>query len=100
MFYLGSMTDRAWQEPGKRKEYPVKRYTPKINVWAAAGTYMKSQLYFFKDNMNGPFTKRLLRPGFAMIALHLRQTLLLDCLPTMSSCKIMPVPIKPQTAFL
>ena len=47
VFYLGAMTARAWQEPGKRKKYPVKRWPPKINVWAAAGRYMKSKLYFF-----------------------------------------------------
>ena len=43
-----SMTNRAWQVPGKRKKHPVKRYPQKINVWAAAGSFMKSQLYFFR----------------------------------------------------
>ena len=31
-FYLGAMTNRAWQVPGKRKKHPVKRYPQKINV--------------------------------------------------------------------
>jgi transposase len=60
-FYLGSIMNRAWQEPGKRKKYPVKRYPPKINVWAAAGTFLKSKLYFFRKNMDGPLYQKILK---------------------------------------
>ena len=38
-FYLGAMKTR---------------HPPKINVWAGAGAYMKTKLYFFKENMVAP----------------------------------------------
>jgi transposase len=60
-FYVGAMTDRAWQVPGKRKKYPVNRYPPKLNVWAAAGSYMKSKLYFFTKNMNAPLYQKVIK---------------------------------------
>ena len=59
--YLGAMTNRAWQVPGKRKKHPVKRYPQKINVWAAAGSFMKSQLYFFKKNMDAPLYQTVVK---------------------------------------
>lgn len=60
-FYLGAITNRAWQVPGKRKKYPVKRYPPKINVWAAAGSFMKSKLYFFKKTMDAPLYQKIIK---------------------------------------
>jgi transposase len=60
-FYVGAMTKRAWQVPGKRKKHVVKRYPQKINVWGAAGTYMKSKLYFFKKNMNAPLYQKVIK---------------------------------------
>ena len=60
-FCLGAMTNRAWQVPGKRKKHPVKRYPQKINVWAAAGSFMKSQLYFFKKNMDAPLYQTVVK---------------------------------------
>ena len=55
------MTNRAWQVPGKKKKHPVKRYPQKINVWAAAGSFMKSQLYFFKKNMDAPLYQTVVK---------------------------------------
>ena len=40
---------------------PVKRHPKKLHVWAAAGTYMKSQLYFFTENMNAPLYRKILK---------------------------------------
>lgn len=60
-FYLGATTNRAWQVPGKRKKYKVSRYPQKINVWAAAGSFMKSQLYFFKKNMDASLYQKVIR---------------------------------------
>ena len=60
-FFLGSMKTHGWQEPGKRKKHPVKRHPKKLHVWAAAGTYMKSQLYFFTENMTAPLYRKILR---------------------------------------
>ena len=60
-FLLGSMKTHAWQVPGKRKQYPVKRHPRKLHVWAAAGYYMKSQLYFFTENMKAPLYRTILK---------------------------------------
>jgi hypothetical protein len=60
-FYVGAMTKRAWQMPGKRKKHTIKRYPPKINVWAAAGSFMKSKLYFFKQNMDAPLYQKVIK---------------------------------------
>jgi len=60
-FPLGSMKTHAWQEPGKRKKYPIKRHPPKIHVWAAAGYYMKSKLYFFTQNLNGELYRKIIQ---------------------------------------
>ena len=55
------MRTHAYQEPGKRKKWPVKRHPKKLNVWAAAGAYMQSKLYFFKENMNAPLYQKVIR---------------------------------------
>ena len=60
-FYLGAMKTHAYQEPGKRKTFPVQRHPPKINVWAGAGAYMKTKLYFFKENMDAPLYRKVLK---------------------------------------
>jgi len=60
-FFLGSMKPRAWQVPGKRRKHFVKRHPKKLHVWAAAGAYMKSQLYFFSENMNALLYRKILK---------------------------------------
>jgi transposase len=51
-FWLGSSPTHSWQEPGKRKTRSVTRHPPKLHVWAAAGYYVKSKLYFFTHNLD------------------------------------------------
>lgn len=78
-FFLGAMRTHAYQEPGKRKKWPVKRHPKKLNVWAAAGAYMQSKLYFFKENMNAPLYQKVIRS-------HLQEdriTFAADCPPTL-----------------
>ena len=60
-FYLGAMKTHAYREPGKRKTFPVQRHPPKINVWAGAGAYMKTKLYFFKKNMDTTLYRKVLK---------------------------------------
>jgi transposase len=60
-FYLGATKTHAYQEPGKRKKYPKKRYPPKLNVWAGCGAHMKTKLYFFAENMNTPLYQKVIQ---------------------------------------
>jgi len=64
-FWLGADKNHAWQTPGKRQQYPMKRHPPKIHVWAAAGTYMKSKLYFFTENLKSPLYQKILASRLA-----------------------------------
>lgn len=59
-WFLGAEKTRSWQEPGKRKKRFVKRHSKKINMWAAAGSYMKSKIYFFKQNMDSPLYQKII----------------------------------------
>lgn len=60
-FPLGLTKRRAWQQPGKRQKHYVKRHPIKINVWGAVGQYMKSELFFFRKNMDGPLYQRIIK---------------------------------------
>jgi hypothetical protein len=51
-FWLGSSTTHSWQVPGKRRTRSVKRHPLKLHVWAAAGHYMKSELFFFTRTLD------------------------------------------------
>lgn len=59
-FLLGAEKTHAWQEPGKRRLHPVKRHPPKLHVWAAAGTYLKSKLYFFRQTMDSTLYQKII----------------------------------------
>ena len=37
----------------------VTRYPPKLHVWAAAGYYFKTKLYFVTENMNQTLYQRI-----------------------------------------
>jgi hypothetical protein len=60
-FPVGAEKTHGWQEPGKRRTHTFRRHPPKINVWAAAGTWMKSQLYFFKGTMKAPLYGKMIK---------------------------------------
>lgn len=60
-FYLGAMKTHAYQEAGNRREYPVIRHPPKLNVWGAAGAHMKTKLYYFNENMNRPLYRKVIQ---------------------------------------
>ena len=61
VFFLGAAKTHAYQQPGKRKKYPVIRHPPKLNVWAAAGTHMRSKLYFFNTNMDAELYQKVIK---------------------------------------
>jgi len=60
-FFLGAMKTHAYQEPGKRKKYPAPSHPLKLNVWLAAGHYMKAKLFFFKTNMDGALYQKVIK---------------------------------------
>ena len=49
-FQLGSSTTHAWQQIGHRRTQAVTKHPPKVHVWAAAGFYFNSPLYFFTQD--------------------------------------------------
>jgi transposase len=59
-FQLGSGTEYAWQDPDDRmiKEYVL--HAPKLNVWGAIGSYTKTPLYFFEENMDSALYQQVL----------------------------------------
>ena len=60
-FYLGASPEYAWQDPHDRPEAPKLINPPKLNVWAAVGTYMKTRLYYFSTNMNSSLYVKVLK---------------------------------------
>lgn len=60
-FWLGSTTDSAWQQRNHRIEVETSKWTPKLHVWGGIGSYFKSKLYFFEENMKAPLYQQILR---------------------------------------
>jgi transposase len=60
-FWLGSETSHCWQQLDKRVQHTVTRYPPKLHVWAAAGYYFKTKLYFFTQNMNQTLYQQIIK---------------------------------------
>ena len=59
-FVVGQGLERAWQDPHNRRVRQVVRHPQKLHVWAAAGYYMKSDLYFFTKNLNSELYRQIL----------------------------------------
>ena len=51
-FVLGSAPGYAWQEPENRIIQEYVRHAPKLHVWGAIGSYGKTKLHFFDENLN------------------------------------------------
>jgi hypothetical protein len=60
-FQLGCSTKHAWQQIRHRRTQKVSKHPPKLHVWAAAGYYFKSPLYFFTENLNATLYRKILR---------------------------------------
>lgn len=61
-FQLGAGQEYAWQVPGEREVVEYIEHAPKLNVWGAIGSYMKSPLYFFDDkNMDSKLYQEVLK---------------------------------------
>jgi transposase len=60
-FPLGRGVSHCWQAPGNRISRQVSRHPPKLNVWGAAGYYVKSKLYFFTGNLTAKLYQRIVK---------------------------------------
>ena len=51
----------AWQRPEDRPITEYVKHAPKLQVWAAIGSYVKSDLVFFDGNMDGELYRDILK---------------------------------------
>jgi transposase len=58
---LGGGVHKAWQDPNNKKKRLVKRHPKKINVWGGIGSYFKTRLYFFEENLNAKLYQKILK---------------------------------------
>ena len=59
-FQLGATPGYAWQDPKNRLTEEKTPYPKKLNVWGAAGTYLKTKLYYFDSNLNSELYSTIL----------------------------------------
>ena len=59
-FVVGSTTTHSWQRLGHRPKRQVSKHPPKLHVWAAAGYYDKTPLYFFTQNLDAKHYQSIL----------------------------------------
>ena len=52
---------RQWQDPNNRVKRKVMRHPQKLHVWAAAGYFMKCNLYFFQENLNANLYQKIIK---------------------------------------
>jgi transposase len=60
-FQLGSGQSHAWQQVGKRISRTYTRHPKKLHVWAGAGYYYKTKLYFFTENLDSDLYQKILK---------------------------------------
>lgn len=70
VFWLTPGPGKRWQQPGHRVRRPVPKYPKKLNIWGAAGYYMKSKLYFFQSTMDGPLYQKVIKSRLSQNALE------------------------------
>lgn len=91
-FYLGTEETKAWQDPQNREERTVTRYPKKLNVWGAIGSYFKTPLYFFTDNLDSDLYQQILERRLPPFFFE-------DCpIPQRSQWRFMQDGARPHTA--
>lgn len=60
-FVLGSRPGYAWQKSENRIVEEYVNHAPKLHVWGAIGSHMKSKLFCFQENLNSELYQRILR---------------------------------------
>jgi hypothetical protein len=51
----------AWQTLKNREEREYVKHAPKLHVWGAIGSYGKTELFFFQENMNSDLYIKVLK---------------------------------------
>jgi hypothetical protein len=60
-FQLGSGPEYAWQMPANPITREYVTHAPKLHVWGAIGAHMKSNLFFFQENLNSELYQKILK---------------------------------------
>ena len=60
-FVLGSRPGYAWQKSENRIVEEYVNHAPKLHVWGAIGSHMKSKLFCFQENLNSELHHKILR---------------------------------------
>ena len=60
-FYLTFVPQGSCAKAGDHPEQEVPKWPKKIHAWGAVGSYFKTKLYFFKENMNVELYQEVLR---------------------------------------
>jgi transposase len=60
-FQLGASDEYAWQMPGDTIVEEYVKHAPKLHVWGAIGSYVKTPLYLFKENLNSALYQKILK---------------------------------------
>lgn len=60
-FQVGSTKHKSWQDPNDRQTDVFKRHPSKIHVWAGIGLHFKTDLFFFKGNMDSNVFCKILK---------------------------------------
>jgi transposase len=60
-FELGSGPTHMWQEHGDREVMEYVKHAPKLHAWGGIGYYMKTELYFFQENLTSELYQSILK---------------------------------------
>jgi len=74
-FQLGASDEYAWQMPGDTIVEEYVKHAPKLHVWGAIGSYVKTPLYLFKENLNSALYQKILKQSIQENKLFTLQTL-------------------------
>lgn len=64
-FHVGGGSHKRWQDPQHRLKREVFRHPKKLHVWAAAGYFMKSKLFFFTKNLDSDLYQEIIENRLA-----------------------------------
>ena len=60
-FCLGSGEHKQWQDPKHPVARKKKRHLPKLHVWGGIGHFLKTDLFFFRENLKAKLYTDILR---------------------------------------
>jgi hypothetical protein len=60
-FQLGAGVKYCWQRIEHRETEEYVKHAPKLHVWAGIGSYVKTKLYLFEENLNSELYQKILK---------------------------------------